>query len=128
VSDTTQPLAPYLDKEFFGWRSDAASWQGGKIHRDDDWVGFRAKQQLVFRYDPTSSLKMQFLSVQVLDTDIEATMMIPHPSTSDDFYHIAMAVDSDTQLTFSTASSVDVRYWEIQQNILHMKDDDALHN
>jgi hypothetical protein len=39
-----------------------------------------------------------------------------------------MAVDSDTQLTFSTASSVDVRYWEIQQNILHMKDDDALHN
>lgn len=106
----------YMGNSFFGWRSDASSWQGGVLTQEDNWTGFRSKQLLVFRYDPVSSPKTHFLSVQVLDTDCEVTILVPAPPQP---YHIAMALDESAQLTFSTASAENVRYWEIQQEILN---------
>jgi hypothetical protein len=108
----------YRDPSFFGWRSDASSWQGGKVVREgQEWVGFRSNQQLVFRYDPVSSQKTHFLSVQVIDTDIEATMLVPAPVCKEE-YRISMTLNEGAQVTISTASTVDVRYWEIEQEIL----------
>lgn len=115
--------ASYMDPSFFGWRSDASSWQGGKVVREGaEWVGFKAKQQLVFRYDPVSSLKTHFLSVQVLDTDIEATMLVPAPSSNmTDAYRLSMAVNEGANISFSPASLVDAKWWEIQQELLSEK-------
>lgn len=118
--------ASYMDKSFFGWRSDASSWQGGASTREDNWVGYRSKQLVVFRYDPVSSPKTHFLSVQVLDTDIEATVLLPAPPP-DQAYHLGMALDEGTQITFSKASAVDVRYWEIQQEILNALNEVSSH-
>ena len=110
----------YLDSTFFGWRSDAYSWHGGKVVREGvEWSGFKAKQQLVFRYDPVSSPKSHFLSVQVVNTDIEATIFIPCENN----YRISMALNEGSFVDVSSASSVDVQYWDIQQELMHARDD-----
>lgn len=118
--------ASYLDPSFFGWRADASSWQGGKVVREGaEWIGFKRRQQMVFRYDPVSSPKSHFLSVQVVDTDIEATMLVPAPPSQGDRdgerdgeYRISMTLNEGAHVTLSPASIVDVRYWEIQQELL----------
>lgn len=112
--------AAYLDDTFFGWRADASSWQKGEIVRAVEWPGFRANQQLIMRYDPVSSPRTHFLSIQVVDTDIEATMFV---TPLEEEYRISMVVDTGSEITFSSASVVDTRYWEIQQEILNAKNE-----
>ena len=126
TSHPTEKKASYLDPSFFGWRADSSSWQGGKLVREgQEWVGFKIKQQLIFRYDPISSPKTHILSVQIIDTDIEATILVPTPfSLSDDNegYRISMTLNEGAHVALSPASIVDVRYWEIQQDLLDASD------
>jgi hypothetical protein len=110
--------ASYHDDSFFGWRSDSSSWEGGKLVRDGvEWVGFKASQPLVFRYDPISSPKAHILSIQVVETDIEATMFVP----PHDEYRISMTINEGAQVTLNTATIVDTKFWEVQQEILTAK-------
>ena len=110
LGNETEKAATYMDPHFYGFRSDAMTWIGGKVSRHCvSWGGFKGGTTLVFRFDPISSSENHTLSVQIVNTDVESSIVMP-PSN----YRICLTLNEGTVVVPRKSYVTDKEYWELE--------------